>query len=141
MRLQLVTLDGVKFDKDVYQVILPTATGAIAVFDNHEPLVTVAVPGVITIVDKAGDSAQVYEHFASEGGIVEIKSHELRILVDEALHSSEIIEEESRKALELAQKLKDEAKDRISLAHAQTLVDRETLRLKVAELRRHRRIK
>lgn len=141
MRLQLVTLDGVKFDKDIYEVILPTSTGNIAVFDNHEPLVTVAVPGVITVVDKAGDSAQVHEHFATEGGIIQIESHGVKVLVDEAAHGSEIIEEESQKALERAQELKAKAEDQVSLEHAQTLVDRETTRLKVAELRRHRRSK
>jgi F-type H+-transporting ATPase subunit epsilon len=141
MRLQLVTLDGVKFDKDVYEVILPTATGSIAVFDNHEALVTVAVPGVITVVDKAGDASQLHEYFATEGGIVEIKNHEVRVLVDEAAHEREIIEEESRKALERAHELKEKAEDQISLEHAQSLVDRETTRLKVAELRRHRRAK
>lgn len=139
MRLQLVTLGGVKYDKDIFEVILPTPDGNISVFANHEPLVTVVSAGVITVVDQAGDTEAQFEHFATEGGIVEIKN-DIRVLVDEASHSSEIVEEEAKNALERAHKMREEAKDRISLDHAQSLVDRETTRLQVAEIRRrHRR--
>lgn len=137
MRLQLVTLDGIKFDQDIYEVILPTATGHIAIFDNHEPLVNVAVAGVMTVVHSAGDPEEKRDHFAIEGGIIEIGQHTVRVLVDDAAHSSEIIESEAREALERAYTLRDQSKDRLSLDHAQTLIDREFTRLKVAELRRH----
>ncbi|HEU5187749.1 MAG TPA: ATP synthase F1 subunit epsilon [Candidatus Saccharimonadales bacterium] len=138
MKLQLVTLDGVKFDQDVYEVIAPTATGHIAVFDNHEPLVNVAVAGVLTVVHEAGDPEEKRDHFAIEGGIIEINQHSVRILVDDAAHSSEIIEGEAREALERAYTFRDQSKDKLSLEHAQVLIDRESTRLKVAELRRHR---
>ncbi|HRQ86714.1 MAG TPA: ATP synthase F1 subunit epsilon, partial [Candidatus Saccharibacteria bacterium] len=46
MRLQFITLRGIKVDSDVYEVILPTAAGEIAVFPGHEPLVSLAIPGV-----------------------------------------------------------------------------------------------
>ncbi len=49
MKLELVTLTGLKFQEDVYEVILPTATGTIAVFPKHMPLVSLAVPGVISV--------------------------------------------------------------------------------------------
>lgn len=44
-----VTLLGTKVDQDVYEVILPTADGEIAVFPGHEPLVGLAVPGAIAV--------------------------------------------------------------------------------------------
>lgn len=49
MNLQLITLAGVKVDEPVYEVVLPTTSGEIAVFPNHEPLVSVAKPGVIRV--------------------------------------------------------------------------------------------
>ena len=137
MKLQLVTLDGIKFDDDVYEVILPTAVGHIAVFDNHEPLVNVAVAGVMTVVHKSGDAQSQHDHFAIEGGIIEIGTHSVRVLVDDAAHSSEIIESEAKAALERAYSLRDASQDKLSLDHAQAMVDRETTRLRVAELRRH----
>jgi F0F1-type ATP synthase epsilon subunit len=61
-------------------------------------------------------------------------------LVDEADHADEINEAEVQKALERAQKMKAEAKDQVSLEHAQQLVDRQAVRLQVAGLkRRHQR--
>lgn len=141
MRFELVTLHGVKFDQEVYEVILPTANGHIAVFKQHTPLVSAIVPGVITVVRTATDSFDDHEHFAAEVGLVEITGQSVRVLVDEATHASEIIEEEANYALQRALELKQQATDVLSLEHAQALIDRHSVRLKVAELRRRRRTK
>lgn len=139
MKCELVTLTGIKLQEDVYEVILPTATGTISVFPNHMPLVTLAVPGVISIRRKPTVADDDMEHFATNGGVIEIGNDFVRVLVDEADHADEIVESEARAALERAQKIRSEAKDEVSLEHAQTLVDRQAVRLKVAELRRRRR--
>jgi F-type H+-transporting ATPase subunit epsilon len=60
-------------------------------------------------------------------------------LVDQADHSDEIIEAEAKKALDRAIELRDNAADQIELDKAHQLVDRHSVRLKVAELRRRRR--
>ena len=139
MKLELVTLTGLKFAEDVYEVILPTSTGTIAVFPNHMPLVTLATPGVISVrkVRTTGDDAM--DHYATNGGVIEIGNDYVRVLVDEADHADEIVESEAKGALERAQKLRDEASDSVSLEKAQALVDRHAVRLKVAELRRRHR--
>ena len=49
MNLKLVTLGGVKLDETVYSVTIPTIDGEISVLPSHEPLVTVAKDGVITV--------------------------------------------------------------------------------------------
>jgi hypothetical protein len=56
--------------------------------------------------------------------------------VDEADHADDISEAEAKAALERAQKMKVEAKDQVSLEHAQALVDRSSVRLQVAALKR-----
>ena len=139
MKLELVTLTGLKFDEDVYEVVLPTSTGTIAVFPNHMPLVTLAVPGVISVRRSSSVSDDDMEHFATNGGVIEIGNEYVRVLVDEADHADEIVESEARSALERAQRLKTEAQDTVSLEKAQSLVDRHAVRLKVAELRRRHR--
>lgn len=141
MRFELVTLGGVKFNQEVYEVLLPTADGVIAVFAQHQPLVSAIVNGVITVIRKVGDATDDHEHFAAQDGIVEITGTNVRVLVDEAAHASEIIEEEAHEALARAETLKLEAKDKLSLDHAQMLIDRQAVRLRVAELRRRRRNK
>lgn len=139
MKLQLITLDGLKMDETVYEVILPTASGDIAVYPGHEPLVTLAVPGVIAVRRKKTDLDEAREYFAANGGVAEIDTTGLRILVDEADQPDEIVEAEAQKALELAQKQKAEAKNQVELDKAQQMIDRSAVRLKVATLRRHHR--
>ena len=139
MNFELVTLSGVKISESVYEVIIPTTTGEIAVFPSHEPLVTVAKPGVISVRrDKQHDDDQM-EFFAISGGVIEISGDRVRVLVDEAEHGEDIVEAESQAALERAMKLRDEATSRVELEKAHQLVDRHAVRLKVADLHRRKR--
>lgn len=140
MNFQLVTLLGTKVDKDVYEVILPTAAGEIAVFPGHEPLVSLAVPGAIAVRYAKGDADDKLDYFAISGGVIEVSPDTLRVLVDEADSGEDIVEAESKTALERALKMKSDAKDQVELEKASALVDRHAVRLKVADLRRrHRR--
>jgi F-type H+-transporting ATPase subunit epsilon len=136
MNLELVTLDGVKFKSEAYSVVLPTADGEITVLPGHEALLAQMVPGVITIRRGRGDADYHLEHFATYGGVLEIGSKGVRILVDEATHGDEINEAEAKKAHEAAVALRKNAKDQVELDKAQSLVDRQGVRLEVAELRR-----
>lgn len=140
MNFQLVTLLGTKVDKDVYEVILPTAAGEIAVFPGHEPLVSLAVPGAIAVRSNRGDADDKLDYYAVSGGVIEVSPETLRVLVDEADSSDDIVESEAKAALERAKKMQSEAKSQVDLEKASQLVDRHAVRLKVADLRRrHRR--
>lgn len=137
---QLVSLSGKKFDDDVYEVILPTMDGEIGVLQDHMPLVSVATNGAIAIRRQPRDPDSQREYFAVNGGVIEVADNNLRVLVDEADHADELSEAEVQKALQRAEKMKSEAKDQVSLEHAQSMVDRQTVRLQVANLkRRHQR--
>jgi F-type H+-transporting ATPase subunit epsilon len=139
IRFELVTLDGVKYGEDVYEVILPTLDGYIGVLTGHMALVSVAVSGVISIRRQATDPDDFMELYATNGGVIEVRDNVLRVLVDEADSSDEINEAEAQAAYERAQKLHAEAKDPVSLEHAQSLVDRSAVRLQVAGMKRRRR--
>lgn len=139
IRFELVTLEGTKFGEEVYEVILPTADGYIAVFPEHMPLVSIASPGVISVRRKAGDPDSKLEYFATNGGVIEISDNVVRVLVDAADREDEINEAEAQKAFEHAQQLAKEASDQLSLEHAQSLMDRHAVRLHVAGLRRRKR--
>ena len=136
MKLQLVTLTGTKVDREVYEVILPTAAGEIAVFPGHEPLVSMAVPGVIAVRKDKTEKNEDMDVFAISGGVIEVNGELVRVLVDEADHGDDIIEAESQAALDRALKMRDNAKDSVELEKAHQLVDRHAVRLKVAGLRR-----
>lgn len=139
IHFELVTLDGVKFAQEVYEVILPTPDGYIAVLPHHSPIVSIAVPGIISIRHKQGEYDELMERFATNGGVIEVVNNKVRVLADEADHEDEINEAEAQKAFDRAQELRSKAKDQVSLDHAQSLIDRQSVRLKVAELKRHRR--
>ena len=100
MHLQLITLSGVSVDKDIYELMAPTAAGDIAVFPGHEPLVTLAAPGALAVRTNKGDKDEALDYFAISGGVIEIKPDSIRVLVDEADQGDDIVEAESKAALE-----------------------------------------
>ena len=132
MQFRLVTMLGTKVSEDVYSVTLPTVTGEISVFPSHEQLVTIATSGIITVRFNKEDDDSKLEYYAISGGVIEINQRGLKVLVDEADHSDDIIEAESKAALERALKMQDEATDQVELEKAHQLVDRHMVRLKVA---------
>jgi F-type H+-transporting ATPase subunit epsilon len=138
IHLQLISLAGVKFDEDVYEVLLPTLEGTIGVLPGHMPLIAAATNGVISIRRTMRDPDFLMEHFATNGGVIEVEENTLRVLVDEADHAEDINEAEAKAAHERALQLKAEARDEVSLERAQTLVDRTAVRLHVATLKRRR---
>lgn len=139
MKFELVSLDGVKFQAEAYSVILPTASGQITLLPGHQPLLSVLVPGIITIRRNKSDADHHLEHYATYGGVLEVTSEGARVLVDEATHGDEINESEAQKAHEEAVRLRQDAKNQVELDKAQGLVDRHAVRLNVAELRRRHR--
>lgn len=137
MNFELVSLDGVKFKAQAYSVILPTASGQITLLASHEPLLSVVVPGIITIRRNKNDADTHSEHYATYGGVLEVTKDGARVLVDEATHSDEVNEAEARKAHETALALLRQAKNQVELDKAQSMVDRSVVRLDVAKLKRH----
>src|SRR3989344_6294222 len=139
IHFELVTLDGTKFGQDVYEVVLPTTDGYIGVFPDHMPLVSIATPGVISIRHNQKDLDSKLEYFATNGGVIEISGNTVRVLVDEADRESEINEAQAQKALEQAKNLLKEAKNQMELNEARKLMDRQAVRLQVANLKRRHR--
>lgn len=139
MHLQLITLSGVRLDAEVYELIAPTLDGDIAIFPGHEPLVTVAVPGALAIRRNKKDPDTDLDIYAISGGVIEVSPKNIRVLVDDADASADITEADAAAALKHAQQLRDEAKDQVEREKAMQLIDRHTVRLKVADLHRRRR--
>ncbi len=139
MNFKLVTLLGVKIDQEVYEVMIPTSEGEIAVYPDHEPLIALAVPGVVSIRHNKDDGNEKLQYFAISGGLIKITHKTIQLLVDEADHGDNIVEAESKAAYERALQMRKDAKDQVELDEAHELVDRHAVRLKVAELRRRHR--
>lgn len=132
MQVTLVTLSGIQFDDEASEVRLATPLGAMVVLSHHEPITAVTSPGPVTIVMKDGKQ----ELFASFGGMMEVSENSVRLLLDEVDHAKDLVESDIKAALEAAKQQKAKAKDQTELAEAQRLIDRQAIRLEVAEIRR-----
>jgi len=138
MKFILTTISGTKYDGEVAEVVLPTIDGRIGVLDHHMPLFGVITNGVIAVRINKNDADSKLEYFASSAGALEVADNCLKVIVDEATRPDEINEIEAQDALDLAIKMKAEAKDETSLEKAQAMVDRQAVRLKVASLKKRK---
>ncbi|MDB5166263.1 MAG: atpC [Candidatus Saccharibacteria bacterium] len=137
--MQLITLNGMAYDDAAHAVILPTMAGEITVLGHHEPLMSALKPGVITIRRDANDADSKLQQYATYGGVVEIAHDTVRVLVDEADYGDEINEQEAIAARQEAERLKASAKNQQEMEHAQSMMDRHAVRVRVAEIRRSNR--
>ncbi len=138
---ELITPEGPKFSEEVYEVIIPTPQGYIAVLPHHVALVTMVVPGVLSIRRHAEDSDDNLEHVACAGGLAVIDAKRVRLLADSAERAADIDELRAKEALERAHAMKKTAADQATAAEAVGLLELNLARLKVAELKRRRRPK
>ena len=134
----LYSLNGVKFDGDAYEIIIPTLDGEIGVLPDHMPLISVASHGAILVRKTPQERDDQREVFAISGGTVQVENNQLKVLVDEADNADDLNEQEVKEAFERAKKMKADAKDQVSLNQAQSMMDRQSLRLQVAGLKRRK---
>jgi len=139
IRLKLITLSGIKIDRDVYEVMIPTKDGEIAVYGGHTPLVSALSNGIIHVRNQKRDKDADREAVAAYGGTLKVLNNELIILADEIEDPEHLKEDEIQKALKRAHELKKSAKDKMEIDKAQEMIDRHTVRLKIAGLRRRNR--
>ncbi len=139
LSFEIVTPQGVKFQSEVAQVQLPTPDGEVGILPHHIPLITVVSPGVISITHAEVRSGEQVEHMATSGGLVEIDGKRVRLLADTAERAEDIDELKAKEALARARELMQTARTQVSLADATALIEQNTARLKVSELRRRRR--
>lgn len=136
---QLVTPEKLEFEEEIYEAILPTRSGQIAVLPGHIPLVTLLEPGVVSLRRKRADGDGALEHVAVSGGFAQISGKSIRILADSATRADDVDEIVAQEARGRALELKNKATDDVSSADATALLERSIAQLKLARLiKRHR---
>jgi ATP synthase F1 epsilon subunit len=138
IHFDLVSSSGIKFSDDVYEVLVPTKDGVIAVLEGHMPLMSAGQPGVISVRKKAGDADQAMEEFAVSGGIMEVDGKNLRFLSDDVTATDEVSEQEAEAALAKARQLVEGADSRKALQDAQNALQHSQAQLHVARLKKRR---
>jgi F-type H+-transporting ATPase subunit epsilon len=138
LTFELVTPAGQAFSEDVYEVLLPTESGQIAILPHHMDIVSVAVAGVISIRLRESDKDGAMEHFATNGGIIEVQDGTIRLLADEVERADNVDEMKAKEALARAQAMRASADDQISISEAEAIIEHSMARLKVADLKRRK---
>ena len=136
INFQLVSSLGTKFKDDVYEVLIPTKAGTIAVFEDHMPLISAGMGGVISIRKQAGDSDQKMEHFAVNGGVMTVDGKNLRFLSDDITAPDEVTEEEAAAAHQKARQMMAGAENQVSLNEAKRMLHHSSAKLHVARLKK-----
>jgi F-type H+-transporting ATPase subunit epsilon len=136
MQFQLVSTQGVKFDGEAYEVIIPTAAGDIAVFEDHMPLISAARAGMVSVRVKQNDRDDDMERFAVNGGLMQVEGKTLRFLSDDITATDDVNEKEAEAALARAEELVRTAGTQRALAEAQRVLQHSQARLHVARLKR-----
>jgi F-type H+-transporting ATPase subunit epsilon len=98
--LEIISPEGVSYNDEVQEVILPSTTGEIAILPNHAPLFTKLSEGEAVIVkDKKEIQVAIF------GGFVEITKHKVTVLSDFAVRADSIeigkVEEAKKRAEEI----------------------------------------
>lgn len=84
--LEIITPDGIIFNEEVDEVILPTSEGQITILPNHIPLYAKLSEGE-AYIKKKGRTDILY---ALLGGVVDITNNKVSILSDYAVHADNI---------------------------------------------------
>jgi F-type H+-transporting ATPase subunit epsilon len=131
LHVELVTAEGRLLSQEADFVVAPGVAGELGVLPNHIPLLTPLRTGEV-LVRNDGEEEFIFV----AGGFLEVLPDKVVILADAAEHAHEIDEgraAEARKAAEQA--LAEDAGN----AEAAAALERAMFRLRVAEVRRHRR--
>ncbi|HVS78913.1 MAG TPA: ATP synthase F1 subunit epsilon [Candidatus Saccharimonadales bacterium] len=136
IRFQLVTATGTRFDEDAFEIILPAQGGDVAVFEDHMPLISAAQPGVISIRKKSNDKDDDMQHFAVNGGVLEVDGKTLRFLADDVTAPEDVSEKEAEAAMAHAEELVKGAGSQTALAEAHRLLHHSRAQLNIARLKR-----
>ena len=136
LKLELITPEKIALTEEVYEVMLPTETGQIAILPGHVDLITTLKPGVITVRREKGDGEAKLEHLATSGGFAEITGKSVKILADSADRAEDLDELKIQQARDEAKRQAKEATDELSYIDATARLETELARLKVKNLKK-----
>ena len=135
LTVDVVTAErSVLSEEGVDEIVVPGIEGELTVLPMHAPLLTMIKPGLMRI-KRGNDETE----FAITGGFLEVREDKVTILADTAERAEEIdvaAAEEARRRAEQQLAQRDAAE--VDLARVSAELQKQLLRLKVAERRRRR---
>lgn len=131
MKFSIVKPEGVVYEDEIEKVTIPTESGEITVLPEHEPMVSVLKPGIMTVY-KNGNIIEL----ATAGGVLEIRpSNELYIIADSAEKAEEIDIERAEKAKKRAEELlkQEQNLSDVDFARIQVMIEKEVARISLGK--------
>lgn len=107
IHLKVITPKKLVYDEEVLSVVVPTAAGEITVLPKHADLLSLLKEGVITIKKEKEE-----EYLSIGGGYLETDGKTVHILVSRAYGQDEINEARTNEAMQRAQKILADTKDK-----------------------------
>ena len=132
LQLKVVAPSGVLYEDEAEKVTIPTQQGAITVYADHMPLVSVLQAGELVIHKPNGDVASL----AVSSGVLEVRHDSVvYVMADTAEHAADIDLERAEKARQRAEELMKQQHnvEDVDFARLQALLEKELARLGVAK--------
>jgi F-type H+-transporting ATPase subunit epsilon len=130
INFKIITPEKIVYSDIIDKVTIPTESGEITVLANHQPIVSILVPGEMRI-QKDGKTIPL----SVSTGFIEIRpKSEVYILADTAERVEDIDIKRVAKAKKRVEELMNEkqGKNNIDTARLQAILDKEAVRLKIA---------
>jgi F-type H+-transporting ATPase subunit epsilon len=77
MFLEIITPDKKIFSGEVAAVTVPGTNGSFQILNNHAPIISTLVNGIVKVKDKAGITS-----FDVKGGVVEVLKNNIIVLAE-----------------------------------------------------------
>lgn len=132
--LKVITPSRIVIDETVVSVTAPSTEGEITVLPRHQKLFTLLQEGIITIRRSEKDE----DFLAIGGGYLETDGKQITILVSRAYGQDEVDQHLVKRAMEDAQKVIHDTKDKQQHAEAYASLRRSQIDMKLLQKRRHR---
>jgi F-type H+-transporting ATPase subunit epsilon len=133
IKVEIVTPHRLLADDEVDMVTLPGIEGQMGIMRGHAPLLSTLDIGEI-VLHKGND----VQYIAVGGGVVEVRPDKVTVLADVAEQAEEIDVDRAMAARERARRSLEENPPHERKPVIEAAYRRSTLRLKVAQRRRHR---
>jgi F-type H+-transporting ATPase subunit epsilon len=131
LQVELVTAEGRVLSEEADFVLAPGAAGDLGVLPHHIPLLTPLRTGEVKVRNGTDE-----QYLFVAGGFLEVLPDKVVILADVAERAEEIDEARAEDARKRAEEILKQEPENLEAA---AMLEREVLRLRVAEVRRHHR--
>lgn len=135
LHVEVVSPEGLVFQGEADEVLLPTEKGEIGVLPHHIPLFTKLIGGEVRIKQGSKDTS-----FAISGGFLEVNPASLVILADFAVKAESIEVSRAEEAKRKAEQLIKERNENVDFELAEKELERAILQLHVADKVKKRRV-